>query len=818
MKTSRNNSKSTDTIKVEELFRAITDTVPALIWMAGTDKDCYFFNKSWLDFTGRTMEQEVGNGWAEGVHPDDFARCLDIYSTSFDKRVEFYMEYRLRRHDGEYRWISDKGVPRFSLENNFVGYTGGCMDIHDQKAFSVELEKKVANRTEELNLANKALIESEERYHNMVDSVQDYAILFLNKDGIIENWNKGAEKIKGYKAEEIIGKNFNVFYSEQDRSIQLPEALLKEAQEYGTAKHEGWRVRKDGSVFWGFIVITALFDTQKNIIGFTKVTRDLTDKKSAEDRIEEAHRLLRNKTNQLLEAQQLSSMGNWEWDIQENKIVWSDELYRILGLMPQEIESTYDNFFLYIHPDDKQLVTDLLKHAFENQLPYNFTHRIIRPDGSERILHARSKFFLNTDNNIIRMAGTEQDITEQKKYEAELKDSEERFLKIFNNNPTPMTIAEIKTNKIKYANKLFYSIFGHVEEDVIGHTTEELKLLSIEENERVITIIMQVLQENRSIEELQQLSLEETEELLIKLKQADSIKNLEILYTKKNGSQFTALVSYEIIGIGNERYTITSYHDITERKKTEELLKNKNVQLEKMNSELKSFAYISSHDLQEPLRKIQTFAGRILDKEYQHLSENAKDQFNRMQGAAQRMQTLIIDLLNYSRTNSEERIFEYTDLTKIIQQVSEELNDDLEIKHAVIEFSEMCSVNIIPFQFKQLMHNIINNALKFSKPQCTPLIKIKSVIAKGHSFDNQQLIPQTSYCHIRITDNGVGFEPQYNERIFEVFQRLHGREKYKGTGIGLAIVKKIIENHTGIITAHGELNIGATFDIYIPAE
>ena len=728
------------------------------------------------------------------------------------------MEYRLRRHDGEYRWISNKGAPHFSSDNNFIGYTGGCIDIHDQKVFPIELEKKVADRTKELNLANEALMKSEALYHNMVESVQDYAILFLNKDGIIENWNKGAEKIKGYKAEEIIGKNFNIFYSEQDKSIQLPETLLKEAQENGTAKHEGWRVRKDGSIFWGFIVITALFDTQKNIIGFSKVTRDLTDKKSAEDKIEEAHRLLRNKTNLLLEAQELASMGNWEWDLQENKIVWSDELYRILGLMPQEIESTYDNFLLYIHPDDKQMVADLLEQALENQLPYNFTHRIIRPDGNERILHARSKFFTNIDNNIIRMAGTEQDITEQKKYEAELKYSEERFLKIFNNNPTPMTITEIKTNKIKYANTLFYSIFGYAKEEVIDHTTEELQLLSDKENERIIKIIMHALQENRSIAELKKLSVEETEELLVKLKQADSIKNLEILYTKKNGNQFTALVSYETIGISHERYTITSYHDITERKKNEDLLKNQNVQLEKMNSELKSFTYISSHDLQEPLRKIQTFAGRILEKEYQNLSANAKDQFNRIQGAAQRMQTLIIDLLNYSRTSSVERIFEYTDLTKITQQVTEELIDDLETKHAIIEFGEMCSVNIIPFQFRQLLHNIISNSLKFSNPQHAPLIKIKSSISKGHSFDNQQLLPQTSYCHIRITDNGVGFEPQYNERIFEVFQRLHGREKYKGTGIGLAIVKKIIENHAGIITAHGELNIGATFDIYIPAE
>jgi light-regulated signal transduction histidine kinase (bacteriophytochrome) len=328
---------------------------------------------------------------------------------------------------------------------------------------------------------------------------------------------------------------------------------------------------------------------------------------------------------------------------------------------------------------------------------------------------------------------------------------------------------------------------------------------------------MQVLQETRSLDELRNLSAEETEELLIRLKQSDLIKNIEVLYTRKNGDQFPAIVSYETIHIGNERYTITSYQDITERKKVEQLLKKQNEELAKMNIELKSFAYISSHDLQEPLRKIQTFVGRILEKEYSNLSENGREYFNRMHDAAKRMQTLIKDLLDYSRMGNEERVFQQTDLSKIIQEVKEELHEELQVKNAIIEYDEMCSANIIPFQFRQLMHNLISNSLKFSNPQHAPHIKIKSRISKGSSFNNSQLQPEVNYCHLSITDNGIGFEPQFNDRIFEVFQRLHGVEKYKGTGIGLAIVKKIIDNHNGFITAEGALNKGATFDIYIPA-
>ena len=136
-----------------------------------------------------------------------------------------------------------------------------------------------------LQQANSALKASEERYHKMIGEVEDYAILLLNKDGVIQNWNKGAEKIKGYKEEEIVGSHFRVFYLPEDQAKQLPEHLIALAKKEGKAVHEGWRVRKDKTVFWGSIVITALHDAGNNIIGFSKVTRDLTERKKAEDEL-----------------------------------------------------------------------------------------------------------------------------------------------------------------------------------------------------------------------------------------------------------------------------------------------------------------------------------------------------------------------------------------------------------------------------------------------------------------------------------------------------------------------------------------------------
>lgn len=247
-----------------------------------------------------------------------------------------------------------------------------------------------------------------------------------------------------------------------------------------------------------------------------------------------------------------------------------------------------------------------------------------------------------------------------------------------------------------------------------------------------------------------------------------------------------------------------------------ELLQERNKELGKMNKELESFTYVSSHDLQEPLRKIQTFTTRILEKEYAALSDKGKDYFNRIQSAAGRMQQLIEDLLAFSKINLDERKFEITDLNIILEEVKKELNEAIEEKHAIIETTELGEANIIPFQFRQLMNNLVSNALKFSKPETPPHIVIGSRNIIFNEANEINLLPGKEYCHITFTDNGIGFESHFSEQIFEVFQKLHDQEEYSGTGIGLAIVKKIVENHNGVITAISELDKGATFDIYIP--
>jgi signal transduction histidine kinase len=243
------------------------------------------------------------------------------------------------------------------------------------------------------------------------------------------------------------------------------------------------------------------------------------------------------------------------------------------------------------------------------------------------------------------------------------------------------------------------------------------------------------------------------------------------------------------------------------------------IELFNANKELQAFNFVSSHDLQEPLRKIQTFVSIMMKDEKENMTEAGKKNMERVHAAATRMRQLIEDLLAFSRLSSAERQFEMTDLHLILEDVKSELKDTIYEKQAIIEAIGLLPVNIVVFQFRQLIYNLISNALKFSVPHLPTRITIETCIIKYNDVKLRNLnsLPQKcDYWSMSVKDNGIGFEAEFSERIFVMFQRLHRSDEYAGTGIGLAIVKKIVDNHNGIIIAKGDLNKGATFEIYIP--
>ncbi|MCC9063963.1 sensor histidine kinase [Flavobacterium piscisymbiosum] len=282
----------------------------------------------------------------------------------------------------------------------------------------------------------------------------------------------------------------------------------------------------------------------------------------------------------------------------------------------------------------------------------------------------------------------------------------------------------------------------------------------------------------------------------------------EIRYFKSTGKLLTDQQGSKILlGIN---------FDITDEHLLNIELQERNRELEKSNKELASFNHVASHDLQEPLRKIQTFVSRIPEADKAVMSESAKGYISKIEVSAKRMRVLIDDLLLFSRTNTTKKEFIKLSLNELLENAESELAEIIEEKHAVITVSKLPKLAVIPYQIEQLFINLIGNSLKYSQPDIAPEIKIES--EKVNSADYPDLLePNIKKFHkITFTDNGMGFDPQFKETIFVLFQRLHSKTDYPGTGIGLAICKKIVDNHKGHIIADSTPNKGSVFTVFLP--
>jgi PAS domain S-box-containing protein len=653
----------------------------------------------------------------------------------------------------------------------------------------------VMNTAADVTALHEAMLkieESEKRFRDAVQQAPTAMVIFRGKDNIVEMVNQPYLELVDLTEEQFLGKPLfeslpdveepirpiiaDIYRTEEAfYGYEFPVVLLRQGKKETTYFNFVYHPLKEGIQVTGVMVVA------------TEVTANVFAKKALEEN--------EQRLNIIINA---SELGIWELDLNTYETKISDRALTILGLENEKYKN-HEQLISKMHPDDLLI----RKNAFEKALITGVLYYEIRVIVVDVIhwIEAKGTVFFDEVQKPVRMLGTLRDVTEEKNIQTQLLEREQKFRLLADSMPQFVWTAS-PDGTLNYFNQSVFDFSGLTKELI----NEKGWLEIVHEDER-----------NANTKKwLESIATEQDFLIEHRFRKFDGTYRWQLsraIPQRDQNGKITMWVGTSTDIQDQKMFTNELETQVVQRTKE---LNQKNDDLEKMNRELQSFAYISSHDLQEPLRKIQTFATQINERESNNLSDNGKDKFKRMQNAANRMQTLIQDLLAYSRTSIQERIFEKATLSAIIEDVKEDLEQDDIERNATITIINDCELDVIPFQFRQLLFNLISNSVKFKKQDVASAITIESIINKGSDIANDRLSPDKLYVHLKYQDNGIGFEEQYSEKIFEVFQRLHGKEKYDGTGIGLAIVKRIIDNHNGFISASGTLNEGACFDIYIP--
>jgi len=489
----------------------------------------------------------------------------------------------------------------------------------------------------ERGLAEEALRNQEEKYRLLIDGVQDYAIFTLDPHGMVASWNAGAERIKGYKADEIIGQNFSRFYLPNDIDQGKPQAELLTAAADGRSETEHWRVRKDGSQFWANVVITAARNSSGSLLGFSEISRDISERKETEA-----------KYRGLLEAAPDAMV-----------VVNQDGEIVLLNVQAEK-------HFAY-HRDE------LVGQKVKNIIPEGFAERLLA-DG--------------------------------------LRSGEEALAQ------------QIGTG-------------------------------------------------------------------------------IELTGRRRDGSEFPIEIMLSPLESAEGILVTAAIRDITERKKSEQHLVRTVRELKRSNDELQQFAYVASHDLQEPLRMVASYT-QLLARRYKGRLDSEADEFIAYAvDGANRMQGLIQDLLAYSRAGTNGKTLREVSVEKALKDALSNLRAMIQESGALVTHDSLPAITSDDTQLVQVFQNLVGNAIKYRSSE-VPHVHVSATKNGGKEWV------------FSVRDNGLGIDPQYFERIFVLFQRLHGREEFKGTGIGLTICKKIVERLGGRIWVESQPKEGSVFYFSLP--
>ncbi|HBG47099.1 MAG TPA: hypothetical protein DDW94_08945 [Deltaproteobacteria bacterium] len=530
---------------------------------------------------------------------------------------------------------------------------------------------------------------SEDKFRALVETSYDL-VWETDENAVYTYVSPRVKQMLGYEQHEVLGRPFWDFMLPDEAERVREEFARVSAARQPLSLLENVNLSKDGRCIVLETSGAPVFDSKGAFLGYRGIDRDVTGKKLAEE-------ALRRSEASLANAQRIARIGSWDWDIEKDELIWSDEAYRIFGLDPSGFGATYEAFLGCVHPEDRPMVHKCVTESLTLKKPYSIEHRLVLPDGTEKYVHEHGEVAFRREGRPVRMSGTIQDITERKTTEEQLKLYREHL------------------------------------KELVDERTAELKQL------------------NRKL-------------------------------------------AFEVDIRKQAEDAVSSMNDALEKRAAE---------LERVNKELEAFTYSASHDLQEPLRVISGYV-QLLSRRYKGRLDSEADEFIgfAVDGVA-RMQRLIADLLRYSRVGKI-MAQQPVDCSAALGRAMSNLGALLSESGAVVRADGLPTIMADESQIDQLFMNLLSNAVKY-RGDNQPLITI-AVERLGRQW------------RFSITDNGIGIDPKYSERIFELFQRLHGNTGLPGTGLGLSICKKVVENHGGRIWVESMPGAGSTFYFTMPGE
>lgn len=633
-------------------------------------------------------------------------------------------------------------------------------------------------------------------------------------------WNIGHDKVYGdrnlfglfgiTKASETDGLPLSLFTNAihtDDRPHVL--RLIEETTQSGRNYEAEYRIMgKDGEIRWVLARGQLNYDEQKQPLAFSGVLIDVTERKQAEVRSQQAEARLRL-------AIEAAQVGTWDFNPITQELIWSDRCRELFGL-PATHSIDYNVFLQGLHPDDREQTDQIVQQALRpgSDGRYTTEYRTVGLlDGQLRWLRANGQAIFNEAGLAIQFIGTVVDITDSKRAETILQQRvTEQTHNLERQAHQLRTVLDASLNSI-----IAMTAIRDEQGEVIDFMMDTANAAVIKSNfmtpdqiiGRPMLVVFPGNRENGFFD------------LYKQVVQTGEAGQSTQYYRDEFGLEGWFEVS--AVRQANDSVVVT-YNNITDRKRAELAaqeqateLNEANAELKRSNENLQQFAHIASHDLQEPLRRIQSFSDLLKSQFADNLAEGERDMIRRIQKSAHRMQMLIKDLLTYSKISTQREPFTAVALADVLTDVLSDVEVSVSEKNATVHVDPLPRVMGSSSRLRQLFQNLIANALKFIPLDRSPVIDIQCRTAQPEDLpESLQIRRPQPFWLITVADNGIGFDERYKDRIFTPFQRLHDSAIYGGTGIGLAICQRVAESHGGAIDVSSQPDVGSTFTIFLP--